>query len=152
MLSDGMATTSAVATSDEAVSEPHQGHVGLLRDHLGNWWVHHAITMETKQLEANELWTLVFDEDGVGCAAGLNPDCILFLDDIMEKTLLRRGERWLLLHQRRGSVHVLDRQEASVSHRSHRVAAAHPEFPIQGRMPPGFVRPLGDGLVPEASQ
>ena len=90
MLSDGMATTSAVATSDEAVSEPHQGHVGLLRDHLGNWWVHHAITMETKQLEANELWTLVFDEDGVGCAAGLNPDCILFLDDIMEKTLLRR--------------------------------------------------------------
>ena len=90
MLTDGMAITSAVATSGEAVSEPHQGHVGLLRDHLGNWWVHRATTMETKQLEANELWSLVFDEDGVGCAAGLNPDCILFLDDILEKTLLRR--------------------------------------------------------------
>jgi hypothetical protein len=71
--SDEESADTLIAKRPAPIVLPHARYVHLDRACNGVWQVSHMVTQETKNLPEGD-WSVVFDEDGYGCAIDISKD------------------------------------------------------------------------------
>jgi hypothetical protein len=86
--SDEESADTLIAKRPAPIVLPHAGYVHLDRACNGVWQVSHMVTQETKNLPEGD-WSVVFDEDGYGCAIDISKDdgTPIFFDELLHAQL-----------------------------------------------------------------